>query len=76
MSGADQHDRELAYRRVMKELGAELKELPAADATASKWSWLDADALSIELYEYGEVWSRPGLDLRSPRSSPSVCSRC
>lgn len=69
-----------AYRKVIADLGGAPLALAAeSDGTdgdsPANFGWLDVDALNVELYEYGEIWSRPGLDLRTRALiSIAVCS--
>ena len=71
-----QTEREAAYERVCRELGVDRigtgPDAPALPARRGHESRRGA-ALPIEsevyaavkLYEYGEIWGRPGLDLRT-----------
>src|ERR1019366_6345755 len=76
MMAATQTEREAAYQRIVAALGVDTigtgpdaKSLPPRPGRASQ----KGSALAVESeiyagvrgYEYGEIWARPGLDLRT-----------
>ena len=71
-----QEEREVAYRRVRLELGVDrIGTAPDAPALPPRPGSvqvrpaavlpIEAELLGVQMYEYGEIWARPGLDLRT-----------
>jgi alkylhydroperoxidase/carboxymuconolactone decarboxylase family protein YurZ len=71
-----QEEREAAYERVRRELGIDrIGTAPDAPALPPRQGStrtkpasalpIEAEILGVQMYEYGEIWARPGLDLRT-----------
>jgi 4-carboxymuconolactone decarboxylase len=71
-----QEEREAAYERVLLELGIDrIGTEPDAPALPPRQGGartkpgsglpIEAELLGVQMFEYGEIWPRPGLDLRT-----------
>jgi 4-carboxymuconolactone decarboxylase len=83
MAAMTQTERIAAYERVVRELGVgrigtgpDAKSLPSrggrGDARGSALP-IESEILGIQMFEFGEIWGRPGLDLKT-RSFISVAA--
>ncbi len=75
MPAMTQAERIIAYERVVQELGVgrigttpDAKPLPPRGGRGEQRGSalpIESEILGIQMFEYGEIWGRPGLDLRT-----------